>query len=130
MEIILDTNVLVSALLSPFGAPARVLDLILSQQIILRYDSRIWLEYEMVLARPKFRFDPAMIRQILDYLAIISVPVLASPCSRQLSDQNDLAFYEVYLTSESWLVTGNVKHFPEEPKIVSPPAFLKGIGFP
>ena len=63
---VLDTNILVSALLSPAGAPARVFDHVLNGDVILCFDSKIILEYREVLARPKFNFDPGRIEVVLD----------------------------------------------------------------
>jgi predicted nucleic acid-binding protein len=58
MRIVLDTNILVSALLSPFRPPARALDLVLSDEIRLACDDRLMAEYRQVLARPRFGFAP------------------------------------------------------------------------
>ncbi|MCH7571195.1 MAG: putative toxin-antitoxin system toxin component, PIN family, partial [Deltaproteobacteria bacterium] len=52
MRVVLDTNVLVSALLRPAGPPARILDLILGRQVTLALDNRIFDEYRNVLALP------------------------------------------------------------------------------
>jgi putative PIN family toxin of toxin-antitoxin system len=52
--LVLDTNVLVSALLSPFGAPGRIWDLVLAREVRLVYDDRILVEYRRVLSREKF----------------------------------------------------------------------------
>jgi len=65
MKIVLDTNVLVSALLSPFGPPARVLDLILVGDLIPVFDDRILAEYRQVLARERFGFDPGDVADLL-----------------------------------------------------------------
>lgn len=57
MIIVLDTNVLVSGLLTPFGSSGEIVRMITSGKLILEYDSRILIEYEEVLNRPKFHFD-------------------------------------------------------------------------
>ncbi len=56
MKIVLDTNVLVSGLLTPYGAAAEIVRLIASGVLSVCYDTRILLEYQEVLARPKFQF--------------------------------------------------------------------------
>ena len=57
MKIVLDTNVLVSGLINPKGVPAKILNLMLNEKIIVLYDNRILREYETVLSRRKFRFE-------------------------------------------------------------------------
>ena len=81
MIIVLDTNVLVSALLSPFGPAARILDLILAGDVRLAYDDRIMAEYRQVLARPKFSFDPQAVADVLAYMNAEGEAVVARPLS-------------------------------------------------
>ena len=81
MLVVLDTNILVSALLSPFGPPARVLDLALTGEVQLAYDDRLLAEYHEVLARPKFGFTPSDVADLLEYLIVSGEPVTASPYS-------------------------------------------------
>ncbi len=57
MRIVVDTNVLVSGLLNPYGSPGRILDLVLSGRIQVLYDDRILEEYQDVLARPQLAID-------------------------------------------------------------------------
>jgi putative PIN family toxin of toxin-antitoxin system len=112
MLVVLDTNVLVSALLSPFGPPARVLDLALSGEIRLAYDDRVMAEYREVLARPKFGFSPEDVADVLAFLEADGEPVTALPLSCELPDADDLPFLEVAAHAEATLVTGNTAHYP------------------
>jgi putative PIN family toxin of toxin-antitoxin system len=112
MRIVLDTNILVSALLSPFGPPARVLDLILSGEIRLVYDDRMMAEYREVLARPKFGFAPEDVADLLAFLETDGEPVTARPLPCELPDADDLPFLEVAAHAEATLVTGNTAHYP------------------
>ena len=115
MTIVLDTNVVVSGLLNPFGAPGRILDLVLSGDIQLVYDDRILAEYAEVLARKRFNFDPDFVRIFLDYIRLNGQLTTAIPLqnkSDQLIDPDDLPFMEVAATSEETvMVTSNLKHF-------------------
>ena len=61
MRIVLDTNVLVSALLSPHGAPAAVLQLVVTGRVVLCFDARVLSEYREVLRREKFDFDMGLL---------------------------------------------------------------------
>ncbi|MCL2270854.1 MAG: putative toxin-antitoxin system toxin component, PIN family, partial [Treponema sp.] len=61
MKIILDSNVIVSALLSPNGLPAKILNLILSGSVTIVYDNLILSEYINVLGREKFKIDKELL---------------------------------------------------------------------
>ena len=113
MKIVLDTNVLVSGLLSPQGAPATVLRSVMAGSVSICFDERILSEYRRVLARRKFDFDPERVAVLLEFLEATGEPVLAPPLNVSLPDPSDQAFIEVAVTSSGdFLVTGNLKHFP------------------
>ena len=112
MRIVLDTNVLVSAMLTGGGAPDQVLQLVLQGSATLLADSRIFAEYDEVTARPAFRFDPAERRVLLDTLEQIAEPVVAAPLRLALPDPEDRVFVEVALAGAAdAIVTGNTRHF-------------------
>lgn len=116
MRIVLDTNVLVSGLLNPFGPPGRILDLSLPRRIELAFDDRILAEYEAVLLRPRFGFPAEAVRDLLRFFVLTGHKVAAAPLPRQAGrsapDPNDLPFAEAALAGEAKaLVTGNAQHF-------------------
>lgn len=112
MRIVLDTNVLVSALLSRHAAPADVLRLTLEGAFVPLYDQRILAEYREVLARPAFNFDPRDTAALLRGLEWSGELVFTSPLNPDLPDPDDLPFLEVAVWGEAEaLVTGNVRHF-------------------
>jgi putative PIN family toxin of toxin-antitoxin system len=110
---VLDTNVLVSGLLSPHGAPGRLVDALLARQLQWVADDRILAEYRDVLARPKFRIDPVRLLAfwgILPFQRHLNAPAIAGLMT---TDPADLVFLEVAAASEQMtLVAGNVRHFP------------------
>ena len=113
MRIVVDTNVLVAALLSPHGPPAAILRLILSDQLIVCFDARILDAYRTVLARPRFTFDEQRIREVLAYLEATGEQIDAPPLRLKLPDPDDAMFIEVALAgSADYLISGNLKHFP------------------
>jgi putative PIN family toxin of toxin-antitoxin system len=131
---VLDTNVLVSGLLSPSAPPGRLVDALLGRRLRLACDDRIEIEYREVLARP--RLGMQSIRQEA-FLAILQfqVHVTARPWPhRKPPDQDDVAFLEVaHETSERTVVTGNLRHFPHAcrgPVVVLSPraAFERFVG--
>ena len=129
MIVVLDTNVLVSALLSPFQAPARVLDLVLSGEIDAVVDDRILAEYREVLARPKFGFDVRAVHDLLDYFEHAGVVAQAMPLTIDLPDPDDCIFVEAAASANAILVSGNLRHYPPQMSLgivaESPSAFLE-----
>lgn len=128
MLVVLDTNVLVSALLSPFGAPARVLDLVLVGDIQLAYDDRILSEYREVLGRPRLGLPPQVVGDLLEYLLATGEPVTSRPLRVKLPDPDDLPFLEVAAEARAPLVTGNPTHYGPAAQcgvaVFTPNAFL------
>jgi len=112
MRIVLDTNVVVSALLTGGGTPDLALQLVLQGAATLMADSRILAEYDEVTARPRFGFLEAERRAFLDVLAGIAEPVVARPMRLALPDPDDRMFVEVAIAGAAdAIVTGNPKHF-------------------
>lgn len=112
MLVVLDTNILVSGLLSAFGPSARVLDMVLNGDIRAAYDDRLIAEYREVLARPKFGFAAEDIAVVLAYLEAEGERVMAYPLSCELPDPDDLPFLEAASEAGAVLITGNTAHFP------------------
>lgn len=111
MRIVLDTNVVVSGLLTAVGPPAQIVDLVSSGDISLVVDERILDEYQDVLARPRFKFG---IREISDFLTLArdAEYVIGAPLPFALADPDDEPFLEVAVAGAvDALVTGNEKHF-------------------
>jgi uncharacterized protein len=113
LRIVLDTNVLVSGLLSPFGPPGEIVRWVTSGLATLCLDARILSEYDDVLARPRFGFDRDAVAALLDYLTVASETVAAEPLTVRLPDPDDEPFLEVARSSRAeCLVTGNLAHYP------------------
>lgn len=129
MLAVIDTNILVSALLSKNGSPAQIINLVLSQEIKPCFDNRILEEYYLVLSRPKFKFSEAEIDWILDYFQSIGCSVIANPIDVDFVDNDDKKFYEVAKFCGAPLITGNTKHFPKEPLIMTCNEFLSKYYF-
>ena len=126
MRIVLDTNVLVSALLTPAGPPASIVNAVITGAIAALVDNRILFEYEDVLHRSKFGFESGDIRSVLEFFRHECEYVAAVSTSSTFDDPADLPFYEVALSGKAdYLVTGNTKHYPDEDWILSPTHFLR-----
>ncbi|RPJ14224.1 MAG: putative toxin-antitoxin system toxin component, PIN family [Deltaproteobacteria bacterium] len=130
MKIVLDTNVLVAGLLSPFGPCGEIVRMVSSGELALCLDSRVLTEYEEVLGRPKFKFEKDKVAAVLDYVEAHGLTVASSPLLRSLPDIDDEPFLEVAIAARvACLVTGNKNHFPSVQcrgvAVLSPSDFLK-----
>ena len=122
---VFDTNVLISSLLTKRTdtATAQVIDAISIGDIIPLYSQEILNEYDEVLHRAKFSFSEERIRRILIMIQQFGLPVNPSPTGEILVDMDDLVFYEVVMekrSEDAYLITGNIRHFPERSFIVTP----------
>lgn len=120
---VIDTNVIVSALLThnPYTATAKVLDYMAYSRIIPVYNEDILNEYKEVLHRTKFHFPENKIQSVLNLITKFGLHSERIAYNGLMPDEKDRPFYEVSLSvDDSFLVTGNLKHFPVTPKVVSP----------
>ena len=126
---VLDTNVIVSAGIKPDGAPAKILlDWVLEGQVQVVTSPAVMAEYREVVRRPKFHrygFPPIW----LEFLIEESL-WLADPESRvhRCPDPKDVPFLALAHAAGAWLVTGNLRHFPETVRngvtVLSPTDYL------
>lgn len=125
---VIDTNVIVSAMLKWDSVPGSIMNLVLDGPITPLVNDKILEEYRDVLLRPKFHFPPRSIEVFLDELKQNSQYVNAQKIDEYLPDAKDAVFYEVVMEKRkeenAYLVTGNLKHFPVKPFIVTPREML------
>ncbi|MBI4703664.1 MAG: putative toxin-antitoxin system toxin component, PIN family [Deltaproteobacteria bacterium] len=129
MMVVIDTNVLVSGLLTPDGPPGRILDGLAGDVLRLVYDDRIVLEYRALVSRPRHKFRRADLAELLAYVIGNGERIVAPPLDVLLPDPDDLALLEVAVAGQvDALVTGNLKHFPPNrrrgARVMSPADFL------
>ena len=125
---VIDTNVLVAALLSrhPDSATAQVVGAISKNGVCPLYNEEIIAEYEEVLCRPKFGFPIKAIKSILHVIQSVGVAAHRVHSAEYFMDADDVVFYEVALSKEdAYLVTGNTKHFPHTPIVVTPAEMME-----
>ena len=125
MNIVLDTNILVSAVWSPGRNASNILNAAFARRFTVCYDYRILEEYERVLHYPKLKFSEWEIGAILDPLIKNGISVIADPIPDILfeRDETDRKFYEVAKYCNAILISGNLVHYPEDPYILSPADF-------
>ena len=127
---VIDTNVIVSALLShnPQAATVQVFGAIFEHKICPMYNDDIIEEYIEVLHRPKFRLPATMIEAVVNKIKEIGKSSNRIHSMEEFPDLDDAVFYEVALSKEeAYLVTGNIKHFPKSPIVVTPAEMLEII---
>jgi putative PIN family toxin of toxin-antitoxin system len=112
---VIDTNVLVSGLLSPAGNPATVLLAVRRKQVRPCFSAAIFAEYAEVLARPKFAFDAEAIEALLAMLRDGGVMIVPAGLPPVLPDPDDAKFLQcAQAAGAECIVTGNKRHFPPE----------------
>ena len=127
---VIDTNVLVSALFAvhPDSATVIVRDKIAEGSVVPLYNAEIMEEYRTVLARPKFHFPAERVTDVIELFQQQGISLERTKSDDYFPDPKDMVFYEVALSKEgAYVVTGNIKHFPQKPIVVTPAELLKII---
>lgn len=129
---VIDTNVLLSALLSKHedAATVKVMNAVLDGTIIPLFHMDMIMEYEDVLCRPKFCLQPETVQYMLKAFIQFGIEVFPQPTGEILIDMDDLIFYEVALdkrADNAYLVTGNQKHYPLKDFVVTPSEMMRII---
>jgi uncharacterized protein len=133
MKIVLDTNVLVSGMLNPDGAPGRIVDMLRSGVVQLVVDDRILAEYRDVLHRDYLSkyFTEFDRESILEFLSSNSSYTTSSVVVLDLPDKGDVPFLETALTEKVPLITGNSRHFPPRCRrgtaVLTPQEFVRKL---
>jgi putative PIN family toxin of toxin-antitoxin system len=113
VRLVVDTNVIVSALLKPGSVPDQALCAAFENGVLL-YDARMVAEYRDVLARPKLRLDPRKTEEVLAKLVADGREIVAPPrWDGEMPDDDDRMFIEVARAGNAdAIVTGNAADFP------------------
>ncbi|MBR6190722.1 MAG: putative toxin-antitoxin system toxin component, PIN family [Prevotella sp.] len=125
---VIDTNVIVSAMLTRHSdaATAKILNAIIENEITALYNDEIIQEYKEVLHRKKFGFPKQIIDKIIERIHKQGISTTRTQNDEVFPDPKDVVFYEVAMSKEdAYLVTGNIKHFPQKPIIVTPAEMLE-----
>lgn len=127
---VIDTNVIVSALLAkhPDSAPVQVIERVLDRVIVPMFNDAILAEYKEVLNRPKFPFSEDSVNAMLGAITEAGVATERVESAELFPDPKDVVFYEVALSrDDSYLITGNIKHFPAKSRVVTPAQMIAVI---
>ncbi len=132
MIIVLDTNVLISGLLSADTPTAMLLNLVARGDVRAAYDDRIMDEYHDVLRREEFGFGEIVRGFWLSYIRSSGIYITPAPLDLRLPDPDDEKSVEAAVASNAdALVTGNLKHYNARAKrvarIVLPREFISSF---
>jgi uncharacterized protein len=114
IRVVIDTNILVSALLQPEGPPAAVLLFALSGEVQLCVSDAVFAEYEDVIRRPRFKRPADVIEGTLQSIRKLGHWVEPNVRVEECTDPDDNVFLECAQAGQTdYLVTGNQRHFPD-----------------
>ncbi len=127
MNIVLDTNILVSAAWSPGRNATKILDALFMRRYTACYDYRILEEYQRVLHCQKFKFRESEIDAVLKPIIKNGISVIPDKVKDVLFERDETGrkFYEVAVFCNAILVTGNLAHYPEDKNIILPGEFIE-----
>ena len=130
MNIVLDNNVLISALWSADSKPAVIVNAVLSRNFTVCYDYRILNEYCHVLRHPKFAFMEWEIQSLLSVITANGISVVVDPLPNiSFTDESNKKFckkfYEVAKICHATLITESEKDFPQDSCVISVNDFHK-----
>ena len=138
--VVIDTNVVLSALMYAqkfkgldSSVPLKVLSLALEgkNKIIPIINEEMLDEYKDVLSRKEFSIERERIGRFINDFRAAGLYMNSAEIDEELPDSDDVVFYQVVMegrkTENSFLVTGNKRHFPAKDFIVSPSEFLERV---
>ena len=125
---VIDTNVIVSSMLKGTSIPGVILDMAINGPIIPLLNEEILNEYEEVLLRNKFGFEEQDVKLLIGELKNRAVYLDRTKVEDVFEDPDDIVFYEIVMTArtavDAYLITGNKRHYPIKPYVVTPREML------
>ena len=127
---VIDTNVIVAAVLThnPESPTRHIIEKVRSGQLIPMVNHDIMEEYLEVLSRSKFKLNKDVILDMKDLFEIRGSQFVPQVTQHLFIDPDDYIFYATYSMNDgAYLITGNLRHYPKEPRILSPVDMLNVI---
>jgi len=124
-KVVLDTNILVSALWSKQGNPYKVVEMLFLDELTIYYTDEMIEEYEEVLCRDKFDFSKDQVESLLQELTKNGVLTRPIASTEMFADETDRKFYDTAKSNNATLITGNIKHYPNQSFVMTPFEFLQ-----
>ena len=129
LNVIIDTNVFIAAFITnDLSSPTvKILDLFYDDKISLYYSDDIISEYKDVLSRKEFNLNKKLIGTFINDIKKLGIKINPESLEKMTIDAKDQPFYELVMSkkiNDSKLITGNIKHFPIKPFIMTPKEFI------
>jgi putative PIN family toxin of toxin-antitoxin system len=127
-KVVLDTNIIISNAISDKGNPAKIMSLVSDKKLMICYNAEILAEYAEVLSRKRFNFSH--VKQKYPIIKIKELGLLIEPAvsNIELPDESDRIFYDTAKAADAYLITGNLKHYPQDQYILLPAQFIEMFG--
>jgi len=122
-KVVLDTNIIISAAISDKGNPFAIINLVSEGKLTMYFNAAILDEYADVLSRDKFNLSVTKQKAVIDKIKEIGRIIVPNVSTIPLPDESDRKFYDTAKVANAYLITGNTKHYPEEPHILTPAQF-------
>jgi len=119
VKVVLDTNILISALINENGKPRKILNLFYDKEIALYFAPDIIEEYKDVLSRKEFNINSEKIGKVVNAVRRLGIHTEPPKSIIAMRDETDRIFYDTAKSAGTWLITGNIKHYPVEPFIIT-----------
>ena len=124
-KVVLDTNIIVSSAKSPHGKPKQIMTLFADSEIDLYYSLEILDEYREVLSRARLKIPEEIQTEYLDIIKAHGILIEPSISSNPpFDDESDRIFYDTAKEVGAVLITGNMKHYPQENFIMTPSDYV------
>jgi len=129
LKCVLDTNIILSAILSYEGYPARIFDAVVEKEIKIYITEEIIDEYKDVLSRDYFKISHEKVGRTINIIRKLGEMIIAETSDFLMEDESDRVFYDAAQNAEAWLVTGNIRHYPKKEFIITPAGFCRKFKF-
>lgn len=129
---VIDTNVVVSSLIKKESFPGKVIDYISKEIIVPLFNDDILNEYNEVLSRPKFGLQDIIIENTIKLIVSYGLKIEGTDIIEEFADKTDIVFFQVTMDArtqdmDAYLVTGNGRHFPNRPFVITPKEMVEII---
>jgi len=125
LKCVLDTNIILSAILSHEGYPVKIFDAVVNKKLKIYLTKEIIKEYKEVFSREYFKIHREKIGKTINIIRKLGEMIIPEISSFPMKDESDRTFYDAAIKAEAWLITGNIKHFPKKEFIISPAGFCR-----
>ena len=122
--VVIDTNILVSALWSNDGNPFKIVEMIFTNEITPCLNSDILDEYSEVLHRKKLGFPAGKVKDLLGEITKNGIFLSSDKSTIKFVDESDRKFFDLAKSNNAVLITGNIKHYPLEQFVLNPHDYL------